>query len=158
MKYGKLSTLIAYALLLWGCFALSASAASTPGAPPRVYELWEPAPAPNRGDDPWIITHRGYGYDKDWEEWSYPIGNGYMGANVFGRVDTERVQITEKTIHNIGVYDRGGLTGFANLFLDFNHENISGYRRSLNLNDAIAHVRYQSGDVNYTRQYFMSYP
>lgn len=125
---------------------------------PRIYELWEPAPAPNRGHDMWIITNRGYGYDKDWEEWSYPIGNGTMGANIFGRVDTERVQITEKTIHNIGVYNRGGLTGFANIFLDFNHENVSGYRRSLNLNDAIAHVSYQAGDVKYTRQYFMSYP
>ncbi|HKL22383.1 MAG TPA: glycoside hydrolase family 95 protein, partial [Tichowtungia sp.] len=154
MKNHRSFKRICCVLSILSCTGFSAGANGTR----RIYELWEPAPAPNRGHDMWIITHRGYGYDKDWEEWSYPVGNGAMGANVFGRVDTERVQITEKTIHNIGVYDRGGLTGFANLFLDFNHENISGYRRSLNLNDAIAHVRYQSGDVNYTRQYFMSYP
>jgi alpha-L-fucosidase 2 len=81
-----------------------------------------------------------------------------MGGNVFGRTDTERVQITHKHLHNDGVYQFGGLTNFAELYLDFGHENVSNYRRSLNLNDAIAHVRYQHEGVNFTRETFMSYP
>ena len=36
----------------------------------------------------------------DWERWSIPIGNGYYGANLFGRTETERIQLTEKTLAN----------------------------------------------------------
>ena len=35
----------------------------------------------------------------DWENWSLPIGNSYMGACIFGRTDTERLQITDKTLY-----------------------------------------------------------
>ena len=122
------------------------------------YEIWEPQPAPNYGDVGGIIMMRGRNYDEFWERWSYPIGNGYMGANLFGRTDTERIQITDKELHNKGVYNFGGLTGFADLFIDFNHKDFSHYRRSLNLNEAIAHVSYQSKGVQYAREYFMSYP
>ena len=30
-----------------------------------------------------------------WERESYPIGNGWFGVNVFGRVESERLQVTE---------------------------------------------------------------
>ena len=63
----------------------------------RVYEIWEPEPAPNRGHNFEARTRgRAYPYDFDWDHWSYPLGNGNLGANVFGRYDTERVQLTEK--------------------------------------------------------------
>lgn len=38
--------------------------------------------------------------DDGWEKWSLPIGNGYMGVNVFGRTMTERLQITENSLFN----------------------------------------------------------
>ena len=66
-------------------------------ASPRVYEIWEPQPAPNKGSN-WESTkgdERRKSYDKDWEQWSYPIGNGYVGASIFGRTDSERIQITD---------------------------------------------------------------
>jgi len=63
-----------------------------------VYEIWETEPAPNRGADTRKVISRGYPYDSDWDKWSYPIGNGHMGANLFGRTDTERVQITDKRL------------------------------------------------------------
>ena len=142
-------------LVLIASLTLSASADSST----RVYELWEPEQAPNNSSgDLSISKEKGVPFDKDWEEWSYPIGNGYMGANLFGRVDTERIQITEKTLLNEGIYNRGGLTSFAEVFLDFNHQNISNYRRSLNLNEAIAYVSYEQDGVEHTREYFMSYP
>lgn len=124
----------------------------------KVYEIWEPKPAPNFGGVEGIIMMRGFYYDEDWERWSYPIGNGYMGANLFGRVDTERIQITKKHIHNKGCYGNGGLTGFLELYLDFNHENVRNYRRSLDINEAVAHVSYDTEGIHYTREYFMSYP
>lgn len=102
----------------------------------RIYELWEPAPAPNRGHDYSVRKPgRGYPYDADWEKWSYPMGNGTLGANVFGRTDVERIQLTEKTIANGSAYDRGGLTSAAELYLDFEHGETTDYRRALVLND-----------------------
>ena len=128
---------------------------------PRTYELWESEPAPNRGRSQWERTksdNRPNSYDRDWEHWSYPLGNGYIGACVFGRTDTERVQITDKTLHNQGKYGKGGLTSFAELFLDFNQDAVQNYRRSLSLNEAIAHVSYEQDGVAYQREYFASYP
>lgn len=124
-----------------------------------VYEVWEPDPAPNKGAN-WQRGAGGGGRprDDDWERWSYPIGNGYMGANVFGRFDTERIQLTEKTLFNRGVWGGGGLTNFAEIYLDFNHSEVERYRRSLNLNEAIMHVSYREDGVGYRREYFMSYP
>jgi alpha-L-fucosidase 2 len=149
------TSMIVRLLILLPCIGLSTYATAVP----RVYEIWESEPAPNRGGD-WDTVKGGKGtpFDKDWEEWSYPIGNGYMGANLFGRVDTERIQITEKTLHNQGLYNGGGLTSFAEVYLDFKHGDVQNYRRSLNLNEAIAYVSYEKGGVKYTREYFMSYP
>ena len=136
---------------------LSASADDTS----RTYELWEPEAAPNNGRSNWEATKdskRPKSYDRDWERWSYPIGNGYTGVSIFGRTDTERVQITDKTLHNKGIYGKGGLTSFAELFLDFNQTEVKNYRRSLNLNEAIAHVSYEKEGVLYQREYLASYP
>ena len=135
---------------------LPASAAPTP----KVYEIWETEPAPNRGSN-WESTKadaKPKSYDKDWEQWSYPLGNGFVGASVFGRTDTERIQITDKTLHNKGIYGNGGLTNFAEVYLDLNHKAAKNYRRSLNLNEAIAHVSYKQDGVTYNREYFASYP
>lgn len=123
----------------------------------RVYEIWEREPAPNRGADYSQVMSRGYPYDKDWEHWSYPIGNGYMGANLFGRTDVERIQITDKTLHIQGPYGNGGVSNFVELYLDFGHTGFSDYRRALTLNTAMATVSYESGGVRYTREHFASY-
>ena len=110
----------------------------------RIYEVWDDNSAQNRGSDSSITKARGYPYDADWEQESYPIGNGYMGANIFGRTDTERIQLTEKTLANEGLYGIGGLTSFAEIFLDINHPSPKNYKRSLNLNDAVLNVSYSS--------------
>ena len=59
--------------------------------------LWydEPAPITDTENSPNASSEFG-GSDVGWAEWSLPIGNGYFGANVFGRTETERIQITEK--------------------------------------------------------------
>jgi alpha-L-fucosidase 2 len=46
-------------------------------------------------------------YDKPAEPWSeaLPVGNGRLGAMVFGRVSSERVQLNEQTIWTGGPYD-----------------------------------------------------
>ncbi|MDB4583411.1 glycoside hydrolase family 95 protein [Draconibacterium sp.] len=124
----------------------------------KIYKIWDDQPAPNRGGDYNIQKAGGFPYDADWELESYPIGNGYMGANFFGRTDTERIQITEKTLLNRGLYGLGSLTNFAEIYLDFNHKNPKNYSRTLNINEAVATIKYMYEGVNYTREYFMSYP
>jgi alpha-L-fucosidase 2 len=135
--------------------------ASTAADVPVVkrYQLWEPEPAPNRGPDLRAVGPRDpHPYDEDWEKWSYPLGNGTLGACVFGRTDVERIQLTEKTFANEGLYGRGGLTSAAELYLDIGHEGISQYRRDLDLGTAIKTVSYISGGTRFHREYFTSYP
>ena len=103
-----------------------------------------------------------------WERWSMPIGNGYGGAVVFGRTETERVQLTEKTYGNcyyhyfegVGNKSLGGIQNFADLYLDFGHsfDEVTNYYRYLDLATGVIYVEYVYEGVKYTREYFMSYP
>ena len=124
----------------------------------RIYEVWDDLPAPNRGKDYSRIQARGFPADTDWEAHSYPIGNGYMGANIFGRTDVERIQITDKTLTNGAPYGSGGMTNFAEVFIEFDHYDADHYRRSLNLNEAVSYVSYEHNGIKYSREYFASYP
>lgn len=51
----------------------------------------------------------------DWESQATPIGNGFIGAMVFGGVDNERIQINEKTLWSGGpgavANYEGGMSG-----------------------------------------------
>lgn len=124
----------------------------------KIYSLWYDRPAFNRGGDYSKVVSRGYPYDEDWEHWSLPIGNGYMGANIFGRTDVERIQISEKTMSNKGAYGMGGFTNFAEIYLDIHHSYAKDYKRELRLNDAVSTVKYEHEGVLYSREYFANYP
>ena len=99
--------------------------------------------------------------DLGWVNDSLPLGNGYMGVNVFGGIDTERFQITENSLYDSGK-DRGlnrrGLNNFAEVYLDFDHGSVSQYKRALDLNAGLSFVEYTKGDIQYRREYFTSYP
>ena len=124
----------------------------------KTYKLWYDTQAPNRGKTPaqWP-SHWSKVKDQDWESWSLPIGGGHMGANIFGRTDTERVQITEVSLAN--PYPRG-VNNFAEIFFDINHDpdKVTNYTRDLVLNDATAHAQYDYEGVTYSREYLSSYP
>ena len=107
------------------------------------------------------------------ERQSLPLGNGYMGINVFGGVNTELISITENSMCNPyttckggkGPFDQermeasaGGLNLLSKTYIDFDHKQESNYTRELRLNDAVANVRYDCDGVTYTRTYFTSYP
>ena len=93
-----------------------------------------------------------------WEHQSLPIGCGYFGANVFGMVERERIQITENSLENSGAL--GGLNNFAELYLHFPHsfEEAQEYERGLRLNNGVAWCRYTYDGITYEREYFASYP
>ena len=112
--------------------------------------------------------HSGYNLiwdsvDDGWERWSLPLGNGYCGINVFGRTETERIQISEKTIHFPHASwnnTKGGLNSFSETYIDFGHpfEKVQNYERWLDLETAVSGVHYDFEGVTYKREYFVSYP
>ncbi|WP_231744089.1 glycoside hydrolase family 95 protein [Stieleria neptunia] len=113
----------------------------------KTLRLWYDEPAPDS--------------DAGWVNRSIPMGNGYMGANVFGGTASERIQITENSLYDSTEgrgLRRGGLNNFAEVYLDFGHNDTSNYERELNLNEGVSHVRYQRDGVEYLREYFTSYP
>jgi alpha-L-fucosidase 2 len=125
-----------------------------------------------------------------------PVGNGRLGAMVFGAVEAERLQLNEDTLWSgnprdwnnpeakkylpeirrlvleeenyvqadqvtkklQGPYNQGYLP-LADLHLVFDKgAAVSAYRRDLDLDTAIAGVRYRRGDVEFTREVFSSFP
>lgn len=101
---------------------------------------------------------------KAWERESYPLGNGYFGVCAFGRSDIDRYQITENSLCN--PYDdidpipgrNFGLQSFADIFVKFNHKNITNYTRELDISNALFKVKYNSKNITYSKEAFTSHP
>ncbi len=102
-----------------------------------------------------------------WERYSLPLGNGFFGANVFGRLGTERVQISDPSLANPYYAPKtvprnrscaAGVNSMAELLFDFGHEGAEDYQMSLSLDDALHTVRYTYGGIRYTRECFTSHP
>lgn len=137
-------------------------------------------------------------YNKPAANWNeaLPIGNGYIGAMIFGNPARERLQLNEATIWGGGPNNNidsaalpyinqvralladkkfaeaqklsneklgpKGNSGMpyqlaGDLFLSFSgHENVSNYRRDLNIENATASLSYTVDGVDYKREYFTS--
>ena len=149
-------------------------------SPPPAEELWYQQPA------------------KRWLE-ALPIGNGRLGAMVFGGVDLERIALSESTawsgaaaLDDVNPEALQNLTGLRRLLfadryaeardlcskyflahpksfgtnlplpevrLSFeNQGSLSAYRRSLDLDQAVAHVSYRSDGALFSRECFASHP
>jgi len=101
---------------------------------------------------------------KQWLQ-ALPIGNGSLGGMIFGGVDKEQIQFNESSLitgttsingnakPTVGYYQP-----FGDILIDFGNLKADNYRRELNLNNAIQSVTFSSGDVNYRREYFSSFP
>ena len=125
----------------------------------KKYELWYTDEAPYGYENRTFFSFLEPTDQSDgWEKWSLPIGNSFMGVNVFGRTETERLQISENSLYNPAVWDdpkerNAGLCGLCELYLDVGHPRceVTDYRRSLSLNTAIASTEYTFGGVRYHR-------
>ena len=133
-------------------------------------KLWydEEAPFINEGSEKASMMA---GQDIGWQNWSLPLGNGFVGANVFGRTETERIQITEKTLANpwqlpktvngnTSYPEVAGLNNFSETYIDFGHNfsDVRNYRRELDLRTSISSTTYTYDGATYSREYFVSYP
>lgn len=161
-------------LLLVFCAAVSQESRPDPS-----YTLWYTTPA------------------KEWEE-ALPVGNGRLGAMVFGRYGEEKIQLNEETIWSGGPYSsvvKGGAemlpeiqkdlfegkpleahklfgrylmgypvehqkyqsAGCLHLFMD-NEENVTDYKRWLDLATGTVHTEYRAGEILFRREVFASAP
>ena len=115
--------------------------------PANKYTLWYTKPATN-----WMTS-------------CLPIGNGQFGATLMGDVAIDDVQFNDKTLWSGKL---GGLTStaaygyylnFGNLYIRSRElSKVTDYVRYLDINDAIAGVRYTMDGVAYHRTYFATNP
>jgi alpha-L-fucosidase 2 len=96
-------------------------------------------------------------------EEALPIGNGRLGALIMGNPSQERLIINEDSLwtgddNPSGKYESmGAYQLLGNLEVNLpSHQEITDYRRDLNLTEAIATVSYKVGKVQYHREYFSS--
>ena len=130
-----------------------------------------------------------------WEE-ALPLGNGRLGAMVYGGTSTERIQLNDDSLWpgeagwddsagnpddlhkirkmliegNIAGADRLWVEKFSRkrvtrshqtlgeLTIKLDHEEISEYRRELNLSEATATISYRSDGSLVTEKVFATYP
>ncbi|MGM9694994.1 MAG: glycosyl hydrolase family 95 catalytic domain-containing protein [Alloprevotella sp.] len=139
---------------------------STTFTPEQKFTLWYTEPATTA-----TLYSGGQGYS-NWMEWSLPIGNGQLGASLFGGVMRDEVQINEKTLwsgkstdnsSNYGQFENFGSVYVENIGSDLSlrpDEGATDYYRSLDLADALGKVYFKSAktQTEYTREYFASNP
>lgn len=128
-------------------------------APEHPLTLWYNQPA--------TLT----GVNNIWMEYSLPIGNGQLGASIFGGVHKDEIQFNEKTLwtggpDNVGSY--GKYRNFGSVLVEdlsdvFGYQDskaVKDYVRYLDLENATAGVRYTNADgsTKYSRVYFSSFP
>lgn len=163
-------SIILLLILLLGC-SLNSAAQSGPA-------LWYEHPASN------------------WNE-ALPIGNGHIGAMVYGTVEKEIISLNDNTLYSgepttswkkvniTGTYEefldslRKGRYAYATDFVQKHwlgrlHQNyqplgewnisnhvsgeVQGYKRTLDLENAIVRISYMQNGTKYTREVFASHP
>jgi len=141
-------------------------------------------------------------FTKPAETWNdaLPVGNGRLGAMVFGGIEKERLQLNEESVWTgaprwdanpdalknlpevrkllfegkyaeaeklaqsgiLGSFRRDNASSYqtlGDLTLDFGSlSGVSGYRRELDIGEAISKVTYTFNQVTYTREVFASTP
>ena len=93
-----------------------------------------------------------------WEKEALPIGNGRLGAMIFGGMQQEHIQFNEESLWIGDEQDTGAYQAFGDVYIDFAHPEGTRYRRELDLERGLHTVTYESGGVKYQREAFASHP
>ncbi len=107
------------------------------------YYLWDDRPA------------------KDWMTEAYPIGNGRIGAMIFGGVQEEHIQFNENSLWTGDEQETGAYQAFGDLFVRFDqqkNQSFSSYSRKLNLDKGLHEIGFQQNGQTLKRRYFASQP
>jgi alpha-L-fucosidase 2 len=99
-----------------------------------------------------------------------PIGNGPMGAMIFGGTAVERIQFNEISlwsgarvaVEGLGDegQDLGAYQAFGDVLIHLGHDfsKVTGYRRELDIDRAVHEVSYNYNGVRYQQIAFASHP
>jgi len=96
--------------------------------------------------------------EKQWSKEALPIGNGNLGAMIFGEVSKEHIQFNEDSLWIGDETDTGAYQAFGDVYVEMNHPDPQAYRRELDISRAVHTITYESGGTAYKREYFSSYP
>lgn len=104
-----------------------------------------------------------------WEREALPIGNGRIGAMLYGGIKTERIQFNEQSLWSgdnnwDGAYETGdrgfgSYRNFGEFIINFDQVGeAKTYRRELNITTGVHTTTFELNGVTYTREAFASYP
>ena len=98
--------------------------------------------------------------DTGWEKEALPIGNGRIGAMVFGQPGREHLQFNDITLWTGDDKTMGAFQPFGDLLVDLpaHAAGATNYRRTLDLVRGVHTVTYTHNGVNYKREAWASYP
>ena len=126
--------------------------------------------APKNPNTLWYTTSaEATGVSYPWMEYALPIGNGELGAMIFGGIHNEEIQFNEKTLWS-GPANTVGAGGGNRTFMNFGSvivENkdeaiwngVTDYVRYLDIEDGISGVEFKNANgTKFTRKYLASAP
>ncbi|WUR11407.1 glycoside hydrolase family 95 protein [[Empedobacter] haloabium] len=94
-----------------------------------------------------------------WEREALPVGNGRIGAMVFGQPGREQLAFNDITLWTGDEKTMGAFQPFGDLYVELpGHEHATDYRRTLDLGRALHTVTYTHAGVRYTREVLASHP
>lgn len=95
-----------------------------------------------------------------WEEQALPIGNGRLGAMLFGQVARDRLQFNDITLWTGDAQAMGTYQPFGDvrLTLDGAEAPVQGYQRELDIARAEHRLRYTQAGVRFERVALASHP
>ena len=98
--------------------------------------------------------------DTGWEKEALPIGNGRIGAMVFGQPGREHLQFNDITLWTGDDKTMGAFQPFGDVLVDLpaHTVGVTNYRRTLDLVRGVHTVTYTIDGVNYRREAWASYP
>ncbi|WP_316834206.1 glycoside hydrolase family 95 protein [Pedobacter nutrimenti] len=106
---------------------------------------------------------------KKWDAEALPIGNGRMGAMLFGGIKTERIQFNEQSLwggdnnwdgdYQTGIHGFGSYRNFGEFVVDFDHtDEAKAYQRALDITTGVHTTSFEINGVTFTRSAFASHP
>lgn len=95
-----------------------------------------------------------------WEREALPIGNGRLGAMIFGQVAREHLQFNDITLWTGSTQVMGAYQPFGDVFIDLagHDQPVSHYLRQLHLASGRQTIGYTLGGVSFQREAFASHP
>ncbi len=126
------------------CLACTLPALGASAAPEMVLRYTKPAPNNDQG----------------WEKEALPIGNGRIGAMIFGQIEREHLQFNDITLWTGDDRKMGAFQPFGDVYIKLpgHGQGASNYARQLDIGNSLHSVRYTHNGVNYQRQALASFP